>query len=567
MTFGRFGLSALVYADQKCLHAMLSNERAKYYGNKSCVQKFKNTDASTPTESKIWSELENATKSDESKFMASSKQEDKGRDSMSDCNNDEAAEQNEEKGRISAKQNEQQNFQAASETNKIGVSTNDFVNSRDPKTEKQEAKEAGKGQNDRNKIDSANAIKGMEKSMEKDPISRTKEPAANGPTRDNTISSNKASPLQENNHEMKSDEEKKREASLSNVIETENSKLDFSGPRDGKTSAKLEKSIHSLVPRVFQQNPKLRAGICMVLLHHGYPFFEDREQLLSKNIWDGIRKATGVSDGIGPPALFQARRFEFLLENICGDGVEIPETSVIKDYVEKYFLPHCLKLCLYGNGPSRYTRGSKEEYETFDGTSRYPDPTDHLQSPIPDPCLDLHQQSIEAVGMACAILRRARLMRCILHIASGIISMEDLNEISTSQVMRQSLDGLPVWWCPWIHDVALLVHASTCGLFSIIEDRKELDVMRESVFSRDAIMEHIQSRFVSDQQVVPARIYDQSSVDDYGAWIKMLSDEFPSQNVIERRLSFLCAKATENLEGDFRFDNFPMYDHGAWPRN
>jgi hypothetical protein len=29
----------------------------------------------------------------------------------------------------------------------------------------------------------------------------------------------------------------------------------------------------------------------------------------------------------------------------------------------------------------------------------------------------------------------------------------------------------------------------------------------------------------------------------------------------------MCAITTEKLEGDFRYHNFPMFDHGAWPRN
>ena len=129
------------------------------------------------------------------------------------------------------------------------------------------------------------------------------------------------------------------------------------------------------------------------------------------------------------------------------------------------------------------------------------------------------------------------------------------------------MDGLPIWWCPWIHDTALLINASTRGLFSILKDLEaESDRKEVFVFSREAIKQHIKRTFFTDE-TIPRLIKDTSSVDDTNSWIENYTNEFPSLNVIERRLVFLCAKATEDLEGGYHFDNLPMYDHGGWPRN
>eukprot|EP00536_Pseudo-nitzschia_multiseries_P008274 jgi/Psemu1/305625/fgenesh1_kg.209_\ len=166
-------------------------------------------------------------------------------------------------------------------------------------------------------------------------------------------------------------------------------------------------------------------------------------------------------------------------------------------------------------------------------------------------------------------MRRLRLMRCILKIAKGEVQATKLQEILHSKPMRKSMDGLPAWWCPWIHDNALLLHASTRGLFSIVRDRKlELGSSYAGhIFSREAVERHIKSTFFDNEEMMPQSMINSSSIDDADAWIERYANEFPSTNTIERRLAFLCAKATEEVDDGSRFDNLPMYDHGGWPRN
>jgi hypothetical protein len=63
-------------------------------------------------------------------------------------------------------------------------------------------------------------------------------------------------------------------------------------------------------------------------------------------------------------------------------------------------------------------------------------------------------------------------MRAAQHIVSGGLAFAKLMEVLQSALIRGSMDDLPVWWCPEIHDLGLLVHAATCGLFLILGDCK-----------------------------------------------------------------------------------------------
>jgi hypothetical protein len=123
----------------------------------------------------------------------------------------------------------------------------------------------------------------------------------------------------------------------------------------------------------------------------------------------------------------------------------------------------------------------------------------------------------------------------------------------------RALEGMPVWWCPWIHDLALLVEAATGGLFSVIPTRGE-----HFIFSPEAIQRFQASSILGGRKgVCPAKF----TPSDQTRWIERQSHQFPTLNQLERRLAFLCSQATTDVDSDDRYDNLPMFDHGGWPRN
>jgi hypothetical protein len=322
------------------------------------------------------------------------------------------------------------------------------------------------------------------------------------------------------------------------------------------------------IPNVFANSTVLRASVCVVVLHFGIPFMEDSAARVNKPLWMGIREQCGALGDLQPGMLFNVEHFRKLVKKFA-DGEEVPESEVIMEYVSFFLLPHCLRLCVMGNGPStRNARGSKGEYDTAFGVSVYPEHTSKLQSPLPDPCLPLSEQSLEALACASAMLRRVRLMRTTFSMARGKVSMDKLDEILRSSFMRKSMTGLPVWWCPWIHDAALLLHACTRGLFAVLRDRMvETEDYQDAAFSHKTIVQHMYSTFAVEDNALPRAVVEESPPDDVTAWIEVHAKQFPSANVLERRLAFLCAKATELLDCDVRYDNLPMFDHGGWPRN
>ena len=337
------------------------------------------------------------------------------------------------------------------------------------------------------------------------------------------------------------------------------------GPQEASRVAPFQKASADLVPEEFQENVKLRAAICSAVLVDGFPSAMVATKTVDKALWAFLQDQNDGGNDTRPADLFNMdvfmKRVKALAEN-----VDLPSSENVRGYVENVLLPFCLRLCVLGNGPSMQgARGSNGEFKTALGISRYPEPSKNVQSPLPDPCMELEEQSLEAVAYALAILRRVRLMRAALHIAAGDVSLEELGEAARSSFTCKNLTGLPIWWCPWIHDIALLVHAATSGLFSILKDRHGGD--SRSVLSHAAIVQSMNATFASNQNMLPPKtVVERSSRDDSKEWIDLHSQEFPSVNVVERRLAFLCAVATAKLQDEMRFDNLPMFDHGGWPR-
>jgi len=307
----------------------------------------------------------------------------------------------------------------------------------------------------------------------------------------------------------------------------------------------------TLILPIIRNNTKLRAGICVVALHYGCPIGSSGNNLIDDIIVHALQQHTPYSEAVS--SMFTITSFCERVKSISG-VYEIPSEIAICNYLESILLPHCLRLSVYGNGPTtRQTRVSKGKFETALGISLYPEPFTQPQSPIPDPLCGAFDHSIEAVLYSVAILRRVRLMRAAQYAVSGAISIDQLNTIFLSPLLCKSVEGLPLWWNPPIHDLALLVSVASRGIFSVLVD-KDGTVFDERT---GVIEEQIESL----AELLPG------TDDEISHWSREQCSRFPSTNLLERRLSLICSEATKHLGSHMCYNHLPMFDHGGWPRN
>lgn len=350
---------------------------------------------------------------------------------------------------------------------------------------------------------------------------------------------------------------------------------------NSNSSAELTSSAQSppvagptdLIPEAFRENAKLRANICLAVILYGFPsraYKSNSSSVRPDLLSELVQHSNGfneMSDASPDLHLFSLEKFRDAVISL-GPDVDVLPSDALANYVESILLPHCLRLCVNGNGlTSRNARGSEGKYETALGVSLHPEPSQPHPSPLPDPCIKPQEHSLEAIGQANALLRRVRLLRtcqflCCNH-ADNLVSAESIRTLVRSKLVSASLQGMPVWWCPWIHDVALLVQAARGGLFSVLSKREE-----DSIFSSTALQKFLYSSFVTDERVLPHAKH--TSPDQVTLWIERQASRFPTLNQLERRIAFLCSQATvdvDEAEGVVRYDHVPMFDHGGWPRN
>lgn len=309
---------------------------------------------------------------------------------------------------------------------------------------------------------------------------------------------------------------------------------------------------------LFEENVTERANICVLLLQHGSPLFRD-EKSFSKvhlSVWAALYGDDDGEDEVESRKFYNMKKFVHNLNNSNNNGVDIQEESTA-NYINQVLLPHCIKLCL--NIPSTTQK-------------------DITLSHIPDPYVPLSHHSHEAIRRASAILRRVKLMKAIRFIVGGGVSVEVVLNFLKGSKMRSNLNGLPSWWCPWIHDLGLLVYAATHGLFGLFTDIHENQFKEEDqVFGTEAIMNHIRIIFFDGKDglkpALPRSLLSSISEEQKQQFLQDQTKQFPEQNLIEQRLAFVCSELTEiaadmnarNQMAEWRFEMLPMFDHGGWP--
>jgi hypothetical protein len=166
-------------------------------------------------------------------------------------------------------------------------------------------------------------------------------------------------------------------------------------------------------------------------------------------------------------------------------------------------------------------------------------------------------------------------MKAIRFVVGGGIPVEDVVAFLKGPIMRSNLDGVPIWWCPWIHDLAVLVHTSIHGLFSlhkpISSGCMQQSTIVNDILGREAVEKHIRSVFIDGQSgykpILPQCFLSAKGL-NMNLFVSELASQMPSARVLERRLSLLCGTLTslvEHPDEDIRYDNVPMFDHGGYP--
>jgi hypothetical protein len=335
-------------------------------------------------------------------------------------------------------------------------------------------------------------------------------------------------------------------------------------------------------PDSFNSDVSKRVGLMTSLLIYGSPSNSNVEVAIPDEILN---------------ALNYSSTFEYFnLPQLCHTASQMSGSSFSLSYDEfsKYMnnvmIPHCNRVCLFCH--DAFTVESKLKDTSTNLRLRTSQSFVTNLSLIPDPQIPLTKHSVEAVSNAYALVRRLRMSATIRAIMEDkLISSHELMNLLRSPKLQSMSTDVPPWWCPWIHDLALLVHAAKYGLFSIIQDRLNQDTLvskePNSVFAISMIESHIQkmmkqaienpeeNKSLIEPRILPRRVIQKAKPEDVEAFIDAQKIRFPSFFVIEKRMSLICGEVSKSYANKRKdttmgilgpleetiFVSLPMFDH------
>jgi len=363
-------------------------------------------------------------------------------------------------------------------------------------------------------------------------------------------------------------EAEKKSSSQAMVVKSEEKGVEAEAIASNSKQQPPEKPLSNQASswQCIKDDATLRASLCTTMITSGYPCSLANDTFVC--ISAELRLELNRNPALLPPIPFSSASSTtsinkcpfFSMEDAFSPlfksaGIDWPEkTDSLDEYLQTILLPHCLKLCLTLAEEQTKVASDKGKSDVYMGRSTY----ENL-CPLPDPCIPVKEHSEEAMAYAYAILRRTRLMKAIRFIIGGGVPLNVLTDFLRGPVMTSHAIGIPVWWCPWIHDLGLLVRAALHGLGS---------TTTVLPLQQSFIEQHIRETFIdgsvgSTKPVLPKYVLDKASKEEIDAWVTHHSKQFPTFNVIEHRLALICSHLTAGTEA--HYDSVPMWDEFGWP--
>ena len=161
---------------------------------------------------------------------------------------------------------------------------------------------------------------------------------------------------------------------------------------------------------------------------------------------------------------------------------------------------------------------------------------------IPNPYNPPSSHNIACKGLCSVFIFRQRQLRAMRYVLSE--HLEELVAYLQANARVYSDNTVPVWWCPWIHDIALMVGCLKHGYMALEQICRD----KELPLTTNHLLMHVKRTFLyGSGDVLPAawRIFE--SISEAEKWAQCVSLLFPDQKCLETRLGKILTDMTKQL--------------------
>lgn len=163
---------------------------------------------------------------------------------------------------------------------------------------------------------------------------------------------------------------------------------------------------------------------------------------------------------------------------------------------------------------------------------------------VPNPLIPLSEHHMGAKGLCQLFIVRQHCLRTVAFVLNCLATK--LMEYLRSAAGR-SVDHMPIWWCPWIHDLGLLVGMLKHGYMML--DRIFADP--ELPFYSKNVETFVRRVFIKGGVVMPPMArFDLSSAQEVDAFVHYAACQYPEAKDVELRVMKILEEVTKHLSAD-----------------
>jgi len=170
---------------------------------------------------------------------------------------------------------------------------------------------------------------------------------------------------------------------------------------------------------------------------------------------------------------------------------------------------------------------------------------------VPNPLRKQSDHHFAARGLCQLFLIRQQLMYAAWYVLTEeyttLIQYLKTNHGSSA---ARSVDSMPVWWCPWIHDVGLLLGCVKHGYLAMQQIMSD----PELPFERNYLDKHIRQVFIyGSRHVEPAGVDELTTPGACESFVQATILQFPDLKDLEFRMMRVLQDMTCSLPTDYFF--------------
>jgi len=195
-------------------------------------------------------------------------------------------------------------------------------------------------------------------------------------------------------------------------------------------------------------------------------------------------------------------------------GITSP-VEILKDFFTSKWMPFCIQMCCM--------------YKLNSGSS--------LKHSIPNPFIPVGDHYTIARGFCMLFFQRQKIMHAINFVLESKI--ETLVQYLRGSIgFSLSNSNMPIWWCPWKHDIDLLVGCARHGYLNMNSMIKDKSLS----FSFDKIKPVLANMIT----IFPSNFF--ADVIERENWIIAMSSMFPDSYQLEQRIILILQEVTASLD-------------------